>query len=391
MKRYLFIIISSLFLFLLLFPIQSSCQQFLRIGAIIPFSGRWGDHGRECARGILDATRWLNQKGEILGGRLEIILIEDTSQVSELMAAFRKMNESDRILLLYVFSIETAMDLISHVHSHKIPSVLSSMPHHLSNPSKYPFLFTITPTPLDLTKIGIKFILENGGIKGRKPKIVFISSSDYYGKHFLEELKEFAKSSGIEMDHVLFISDFSPQRLVPHVLLPITHYQPDFIFSNLTPKETSILLHEFKKNNLKSRWLCNMRGFDESLLSFEDILVIQPIAPFGEDIPGMLPIKEAHQKWHPYDSHTTSYVEGWTTILVITEALKRLLTEERISRESLKSSLENFNKFVVGGLVPPITISPKDHRPSFESRIFIIKNGKISRFSSFISSSHDKD
>lgn len=391
MKRHLYIIIISLFVILTTFTTQSFCQKSIKLGAIIPFSGRWGDYGRECARGILDATRWLNQKEETLGRRLEIVLIEDTSQVSELIAAFRKMNESDRILLLYVFSIETAMDLISHVHFHRIPTMLSSMPHHLANPSKYPFLFSIIPTPLDLAKIGIKFIIERGDIKGRKPKIVFISSSDYYGKHFIEELKEFTKSSGVEIGHEFFISDFSPQRLIPHILLPISHFKPDFIFSNLTPRETSILLRETKKIDLRARWLCSMRSLDESLLAFDDILFILPIAPFGEDIPGMVPIKEAHQRWHPYDSHTISYIEGWTTIQVITEALRKSLPEEKLSRESLKSSFESFKKFVVGGLVPPITISVKDHRPSRESRIFIIRNGKITRFSSFISLSDDKD
>lgn len=390
MRRHIFIIIFSFFL-ILTFTKQSFCQRSLRIGAIIPFSGKWGDYGRECARGILDATRWLNQKDEFLGRRLEIILVEDTSQVSELIAAFRKMNESDRIFGLYVFSTDTAMDLVSYINLHRIPTIISSMPHHLADPLKYPFLFSITPTPLDLAKIGIKFIIEKGNIKGRKPKLTFIGSPDYYGKHLLGELKEFGKSSEILIGKEFFISDFSPQSLVPYILIPISHFQPDFIFSNLNSKETSIILKEIRKINIKTNWLCNMRSVDESLLSFEDVLIISPIAPFGEDIPGMVPIKEAHQRWHPYDSHTMSYVEGWATVQVVTEALRRSLPEERLSRESLKSSFESLKKFVVGGLVPPITISPRDHRPSVESRIFIIKNGKISRLSSFISLSHDRD
>jgi hypothetical protein len=54
-------------------------------------------------------------------------------------------------------------------------------------------------------------------------------------------------------------------------------------------------------------------------------------------------------------------------------------------RERVKGVLEGFKDYVMGGLVPPLTITPKDHRPSVESRMFIVKEGKLSRYSSFIS------
>ena len=136
---------------------------------------------------------------------------------------------------------------------------------------------------------------------------------------------------------------------------------------------------------LKTKWICNKRAFDENLTPFDGIFGVQPISPFGEDIPGMAAIKEAHQKWHPYDSHTLSYVEGWATVQVIAEALGRSLPEQRLSRERVKASLEGFRDFVLGGLIPPLTITAKDHRPSVESRIFIIKDGKLSRYTGYIS------
>jgi ABC-type branched-subunit amino acid transport system substrate-binding protein len=128
-----------------------------------------------------------------------------------------------------------------------------------------------------------------------------------------------------------------------------------------------------------------MRAFDESLSPFDGVLGVQPVAPFGEDVPGMVGIKEAHQRWHPYDAHTLSYVEGWATVQVISEALGRSFPEQGFSRERVKSALESFKNFVVGGLIPPLTITAQDHRPSVESKIMIIKDGKILRYTDFIS------
>jgi ABC-type branched-subunit amino acid transport system substrate-binding protein len=136
---------------------------------------------------------------------------------------------------------------------------------------------------------------------------------------------------------------------------------------------------------LKTKWICNMKAFDENLSSFDGVFGVQPISPFGEDVPGMAGIKEAHQRWHPYDAHTPSYVEGWATVQVISEALGRSLPEQGLSREKVKIVLEGFKDFLTGGLVPPITITSKDHRPNVESRVFIIRDGKISRYTGFIS------
>jgi branched-chain amino acid transport system substrate-binding protein len=374
------------FLFVIVIPNISSSQPALKVGALIPYTGRWGDSGRECARGMLDAAKWLNQREGVSGRKLEIILIDDTSQPAETIAAYRKLNEADRILLLYMYSTETALALTPHFHFDRIPTFISSLPSQFANASKYPYVFSITPTPLNLAKIAMNFISDKSGIKVRKPKVIFIGSSDHFGRHFLDETKEYAKGLGIDIGPDVWITDASQvAKHIPSLLATINAYNPDFAYLSLTSKETSSLLQEVHKMDLKTKWICNMRAFDENLMPFDGVLGVQPISPFGEDVPGMTGIKEAHQKWHPYDSHTLSYVEGWATTQVISEALRRSLPEQGFSRERVKLALEGFKDFVTGGLAPPLTITSKDHRPSVESRIFIVKDGKLSRYTGFIS------
>jgi ABC-type branched-subunit amino acid transport system substrate-binding protein len=160
-------------------------------------------------------------------------------------------------------------------------------------------------------------------------------------------------------------------------------YNPDFAYLSLSSKEASFLLREARRIGLQNKWICSMRAFDENLASFDGVLGVQPVSPFGEDIPGMAEIKEVHRRWHPYDSHTVSYVEGWATTQVVAETMGRSLPD--LSREKVKGVLEGFKDYVIGGLVPPLTITPKDHRPSVESRILVVKEGKLLRYSSFIS------
>jgi len=386
-KLFLFIFI---LLLVIMFPNISFSQPALKVGTLIPYTGRWGDSGRECARGMLDAARWLNQREGVSGRKLEIILIDDTSQPAETIAAYRKLNEADRILLLYLYSIDTALSLVPHVHYDRIPTFVSSLPSQFANGSKYPYVFSITPTPLDLAKIAMNFISDKSGIKVRKPKVIFIGSSDYFGRHFLDETKEYAKTLGIDIGPDIWISDFSQSgdkvaKHIPPLLATINAYNPDFAYLSLTSKEASSLFQEVMKIDTKTKWICNMRAFDENLIPFDGVFGVQPISPFGEDVPGMAGIKEAHQRWHSYDSHTLSYVEGWAMTQVISRALGKSLSEQGPFREKVKIALEGFKDFVTGGLTPPLTITSKDHRPNMESRIFIIKDGKLSIYTSFIS------
>ena len=377
--------IITFLLFLLTLPDSALCQTPIKVGALIPFTGRWGDSGRECAKGALDAGKWINQRGGIYGKKLEVSLIEDTSQPAEFVAAFRKLDEAERILLLYIYSPETGLALSPHIHLNRIPTFVSSPSSDLANPSKYPRIFTITPTSLDLSKIAMRFISMRSEVKTRKPKVVFVGSSDPYGKHFLEEVKTYTKALGIDVGPDFLISDPSSAKSISAALEAIKSYNPDFAYLSLSSKEASFVLQEARAMGLQTKWVCSMRAFDENLATFGGVLGVQPVSPFGEDIPGMADIKEVHRRWHPYDSHTLAYVEGWATIQVVAEAVGRSLPEQMLSRERVKRALESFKDYVVGGLVPPLTITPKDHRPSVESRILIVKEGKLSRYSSFVS------
>src|SRR5512136_1779860 len=313
MKKIFF---TALLLPFLLFSQDALGQAALKIGALIPYSGRWGDSGRECARGMLDGAKWLNQHEGIAGRKLEIILIDDTSQPAEFIAAYRKLNEADRILVLFIHNTETAVALSPHFHYDKIPTFISSFPFQYANASKYPYIFSITPTQLDLARIAMNYISEKSGIKVRRPKVVFVGSSDHLGSHFLDEAKEYARALSIDIGPDVWISDLSQpgakaERYIPSLLATINSYNPDFAYLSLASKEASLLLQEVKKLDNKTKSICTMKAFDENLTPFDGVLGVQPISPFGEGIPGMTAIKEAHQKWHPFDSHTLSYVEGW--------------------------------------------------------------------------------
>jgi len=100
-----------------------------------------------CTEGCRMERDGSTSRGAFFGRRLEILVIEDTSQVAETVAAYRKLNEIDRILLLYTYSAETAIHLQSHIHFNRISTFVSFLPSSLTYPSKSPYFFSVSPTP----------------------------------------------------------------------------------------------------------------------------------------------------------------------------------------------------------------------------------------------------
>ena len=396
-------LIFLLFLFILLAaggPSPAYGQTSLKIGALIPFTGRWGESGRECARGMLDAVRWINQQGGVYGRRLEIVLVEDQSQLTETIAAYRKLNETDQILLLYTYTAETGLTLLPHIQVGRVPTFMGLLPAPYANPSRTPFLFSVIPTPLDLARIALKFVAEQSGVKARKPKMIFIGSSDYVDRQFLEEAKAYAYPLGVEVGPDIVLPESFPGKepdaadKVSEKTLALAgimnRFHPDFSYLSLTSRESHTLLKETREMGFKTRWIAGPKAFDENLASFEGVMGVQPVSPFGEDVPGMLPVREAHLRWHPYDYHTLSFTEGWATVQVVAEALRRSISELGVSREKLRTSLESLDNHVVGGLVPPVTITSRDHRPSTESRVLMVKQGKLTPHTSFVAVGRDQ-
>ena len=103
-----------------------------------------------------------------------------------------------------------------------------------------------------------------------------------------------------------------------------------------------------------------------------------PFTMWGDDVPGMKPIMEMHQKKHPNDTHLERYVQSWVSMMAMWEALKIADKKNALNADGVKAALETLKDFNTGGLSAPITFTPTDHRPNTTLRIMKVdKDGKI--------------
>ena len=91
----------------------------------------------------------------------------------------------------------------------------------------------------------------------------------------------------------------------------------------------------------------------------------------------MKKVVESHEKWHPGETGTNVYVEGWVNILSVTEALKTADKAGDLTPAGIRNAFEKFKDFDTGGLGPPLTFTSTDHRASMSAKIYEIKGGKM--------------
>ena len=105
----------------------------------------------------------------------------------------------------------------------------------------------------------------------------------------------------------------------------------------------------------------------------------------------MKKVVESHDKWHPGETGTNVYVEGWVNILGVTEALKTADKAGNLTPAGIRDAFEKFKDFDTGGLAPPLTFTSKDHRASMAAKIYEIKDGQMVDVSGWVKLPRDME
>lgn len=351
------------------------------------------DWGKQCAMGMIDASRYINETGGINGKKLEPIIYDDKYKLSESKMAYKKFKADEKVLGIYIQSTGANLSIAPMAMKDRIFMFSGGTTARLSNPKNFPYYFSLGPTYSDIGRAAIKFIGDTWPEKDRRPKLVFMFPDNIYGWDLLEAARLYSSERGVELGPDEIVNwptlDATPQ------LLSMQQFEPDYAFIVSTAMNAATILRDSMKLGIKTRFICNNRVFTEDLAKFamgtaEGVYGIQPVAPYGANVPGMERIVKLHDKWHPYHEPTVAYVDGWVNILVPMEACKMADAAGRLNSEGIKEALESFRDFGTGGLVPALSFSEHDHRATTQVSIYTIEGDSLVAVTDFIDVGRDK-
>jgi branched-chain amino acid transport system substrate-binding protein len=358
----------------------AALAQEIKVGGIFDLTGVTSDVGKSFAKGVRDAVQWTNEKGGINGKTIRLIDVDYGYKMPEAVAAYKRMTGDDKVIMINGWGTGDTEQLKGQVNADKVPYISASFSAHLTDPSKTPYNFFVAPSYSDQLRAWLSWVKDDWKDKSRNPRVAFYYGDNAYGKSPMEAGRQFCKEKGIDLvdEEVLpgVFQDATSQ------LLTTKQKGADYVYINVTTTGVSTVLKDAKKLGLNIKFGSNPYGFSEALPAVakeaaEGVTGVVPHVPFGENVPGMKKVVDAHNKNHPGEMGDAIYVRGWSYVLVWTEALKRADKANALNGPGVKAALETFRDFDLGGLTNPVTYTATDHRPMTKTPIYMIKGGKL--------------
>lgn len=363
-----FIGISCLFIF-------SSCDEeeeegTIRIGQITNRTGDTSDVGIPLADGVRDAWRWINEEGGVRGRPIRLIERESGYNVPRTIAAYRELTGDYNVPLIHGFGTpdsEAVMDLSTRDRVIYMPT---SYDERFVNPEQAPYFFITNTDYSTAARSAVRYVAEQDGRLG------LARNPGGFGMAPIEAIKDEAESSGVPIVSEQDL-EYSPTSAVQQALA-FRNANATHIWMGNTHTAMAVLARDLRRQESSATIIGNIYAGDENFIrtagnDAEGHLSLYGSEAFGDmNAPAMEAIMAAN-----YRDPNTHYIRGWAQALIAAEVIGRAIDEElELTGDNLRDMFYTLEDFSPGGLVPPVTYSPEDHRPNTFASIFQVQDGQ---------------
>ena len=343
----------------------------IQVGGIFDITGPTSTVGKDYAAGALAAQKFINDNGGIDGDTIKVIPNDYAYKIPEAVSLYKKYTSVDKVFCIQGWGTGDTVALSPKVAKDKVVFFSASFVGALTNPKKTPYNFFIAASYSTMIRLAVQYAKDQGA-----KKFVFIYPDHPYGKMPIDSGKDMAKIVGLEVgpDQIVGLRAMDATSQ----LLAMKQFDPDYAWIGGTTPSTAVILKDAAKLGLKTKFMINCWGYDEDLPRLAGEAAegrafgMVPVKFYGEKVPGMANA----MKYGGSDKHTLHYVKSWVSMLVMAEAMKRAKKAGKLDGPGLKAALETLKDYDTGGLTPPITFTPDDHRPSTSCWVGGIKGGK---------------
>ena len=346
----------------------------IKVGLLSDLSGPTSAVGQPYAEGIKAGAAYVNDNGGVNGKMLKLMQVDYAYNVQQALAAYKRFKSQGMVALQGWGTADTEA-LTKFVARDRIPTWSASYSAHLTDPEKAPYNFFVSADYSTMARAGLQYIKDNW-TESRPPRVAFVYPDHPYGISPIQAGKDYAKEIGFDVvgeENVsLKAMDATTQ------LLALQKKNPDYCWIGGTTPSASVILKDAAKLSMKTVFLINIWGNDESLIDLagpasEGQLGLQAAAAYDDDTPGSKVIREL-TGGKPVMTH---FLRGFASVLVMAEAMRIADAGGKLDGPSIKAAAETMRDYDPMGLTPPISYFPDDHRPNMSANVYAIKDGKL--------------
>ncbi len=364
----------------------ASAKEFV-LGLQCDRSGPTQTIGPFMCQGYHDYIKYFNKKNSLGGGHtLRAFEIDHGYKVPRAIEAYERQKQAGA-LLIGLYGTPHTKALTPKLTEDKI---LGTSPGFGSadaaNGIKYPYLYPLAASYWSQMGAAVKYVMDNWKGPG-KPKIAYLFYDNPAGREPLPILEDLGKKIGFKYQTYAIPPPGVEMR--PQVLDIARKYHADWVIAHIFGKGPSVSIKEFKRVRFPlNRVISFVWGFGESDMDAagwdtaegyqglqfaglgQDHAIIREIIKMYQD-EGKSPPKEMKKSVY--------YNRGVFYAAVHAEAVRLAMKKygTNLDGEKVKEGMESIKDFDMGGFLPPLQFSAKDHEGGGWAQVWQVQGGKF--------------
>ncbi len=338
---------------------------------------------------IQDYIDLVNSKGGVGGYQIRYNELDNEYKVPQAVEEYERQKQMGAVSML-IYGTPQAQALNQKLVEDKIPGTSPGFGISASADGKrFPYLFPVAATYWSQAAGAIQFIKDKlgGSLKGKK--IAYVYYDNPAGHEPMPILEDLQKKEGFELRS--FAVPPPGVEVGAQVLDIAQRYRPDFVIDHLFGRSPSVAIKEYKRSGYPLSKVMGLvwASAENDIQSAGGWQVAEgyhtlQFAGAGDDYPVRQEIREMYKaqgKEPPKGmDDTVIYNRGILNAALHVEAIRNALKlngGQQLTGEDVKKGFEQIHDLTLGGLVPPLKVTPEDHEGGGWVQIFQVKGGKF--------------
>ncbi|HEY7041779.1 MAG TPA: ABC transporter substrate-binding protein [Methylomirabilota bacterium] len=368
--------------------VASASAAEIVIGAQCDRTGPTQTVGVNLCPGFNDYIKLINSKGGVMGHTIRADEVDNEYKVPPAVESYERYKKEGAVTVS-VYGTPQVYALTQKLTEDRIPGTSPGFGKAAAaDGTKYPYIFPIAATYWSQAAASVKYAKDQlgGSLKGKK--IAYIFYDNPAGREPFPVLEELQKLEGFEMR--TFAVPPPGVEMGAQVLDIAQRYRADFVISHLFGRSPSVAIKELKRVGYPLKKVVGfVWGAAEADVEAaggygvaEGYSALQ-FAGVGQDYPVLKEIREMYKKEgkpEPKEMKESVYYNRGVFLAAIhVEAIRNALKAKpdgKITGADAKAGFEKIKDFTLGGLVPPLEITPTDHEGGGLVQVWQVSGGK---------------
>jgi branched-chain amino acid transport system substrate-binding protein len=279
-----------------------SAAQAIKVGAVVPLTGRYGAGGAQARAGYEIGVEDVNRGGGVtVGGKkvpLELVLLDDESDATKTVSRFESLASQGVVAYLGTFGSDLHAAAASVAEKNKVPYLGVAFALHKIHQQGFRYLFSPFWKSPDIGRELVPMLTSIPA--GERPKrvAIFQEKTDW-GREMAAAWVEAGKAAGYE---VVAQGEYAPgAKDYSDVILKAKAAQADAVFGLPTPPDGMAMVKQMKELDFNPKLALLIRapdvpGWAKNLGKDGDYVLLAPGWHHSVKYPGVAELNAEHQK-----------------------------------------------------------------------------------------------